>query len=191
MARTITENDRKFFGALGVKDPVCTVPQVTFGRAIDFSVTPVEGGSAGKSYALLPLPAGFFVTNVAVVQTGVCSADATVTVGPKSDASKTLATASVVDDTDGVEYPRVAAVSNVANGFLAAAAADTVCITVPQGKTLDMGGIEVFVTGIHTLADTYKAAPEDAEPWRDTLQTQDNVSGGQVDPRKYEGPAES
>lgn len=177
-------SDTTKFGALGFKDPGYTVPQVTFARSVDFEATPLETGK----YALLPIPAGFLVTSVAVVQKAACDDSVAVTV--KTDVSDTTLTSLQLvksNIVDGVETAVPAAINApVASGYIAST--DYVVIELPDSKKLAKGCVEVFVTGIRPLANTYVAAPDDTPAWRETLQTKDNVSGGQVDPRKYEGP---
>lgn len=180
MARTIVESDRKLFGALGMKDPVVTYPQITIGREIDFSQANVMHG---KSVPFMPIPAGFVITAIATIQTEKCNDDVSITLGAESSDAN-LVTVELKDDSPkGEAFHRNC--TPVANGFYTAA--DMLCIDGDSAKDITEGRLAVYLIGFQAFAEGVKTTPDNATHWRETLQTKDNVSGGQMDPRKFEG----
>ena len=162
-----------YFGGVGISDPVYTMNQRVIGREIDFAKSKIE---ASKYYPVLPIPAGFCVTHIALEQYGAADADVELTFAPKSDDTKaskftlgatTLCRSCLADD-------------------LFVSEADMLCV---GGTTsaVSSGKVAVYLIGFDTFGEGVETAPADTEAWRKQLQTTEqaetNVSGGQIDPR--------
>lgn len=191
-----------FFGAIGVDDPVCFMNQRTIGRSVDFSKVNVD---ENKNYPLIPIPKGFCLTHIAVEQVAPTDQDATVTFGAESDSGITVGGNFALKDlsSDAEALLRscqpaktVSAKDSAGTGTVAVPdaiffdKADMLCLKVPNGLTGDKlakGKINVYLIGFETFAEGTDSVPENMEDWRKKLQTADNVSGGQVDPREFEG----
>ena len=195
-----------FFGAVGVDDPVCFLHQRTFGRSVDFRKVNV---AENKNYPLIPIPKGFCLTNICVEQTEATDQDVTVTFGAESDSGITVGGNFALKDlsssaeallrdcqpakttsTKAKDEAGTGTVTIAVPGALFFDKADMLCLKVPDGLTGDKlakGKINVYLVGFETFAEGVDSVPEKTEDWRKKLQTTDNVSGGQVDPREFEG----
>lgn len=172
MALTVVEG---FFGAAGVSDPVCTMPEATIGREIDFSKANVE---KGKNYPLMPIPAGFVVTDVIVEQTVATDQNATLSL--KVASTGTAVVSDVAVKNDGALHRK--ATSLGANAVFAPVA-DMLCVCTPDTLTNDKiakGKIAVYLRGFCSFGEGVVSAPAGTEAWRKPLQTADNVSGGPI-----------
>ena len=166
------ETNKDIFGAVGVSDPSTFVPNIAFRREIDFSK--ISGGvKASLNYEFIPVPKGFVLTGISVDEIEKCDGSAnTVTVKAKGDSATVGAAVSVGGEN---------------NAFAAAAASkafvadDMLCIVM--AKDTKEGKIGVSIVGYCASEETFATAQ--CPVWRNSLQTVDNVSGGQMDPREH------
>jgi len=198
-----------FFGAIGVDDPVCTFPEVTIGRTVDFAKTNVD---ENKNYPILPIPAGFVITDIAVKQLEAADQDATIKFKVKSDEKQLGADIALKDLSSSAEslarycgsavntaegstlYAATSSAGSptqsfkvpaTASGYFASAA-DMLCLCTPSsltGDKLTKGKVAVYLRGFQAFAEGTVSAPAGTEAYRGMLQTQDNVSGGPINPR--------
>lgn len=207
-ARTV---ETGFFGALGVSNPVATLSDINRGRSVNFKKT---NAAENKTYPLIPIPAGMCITEIAVEQTEACDQDWNLTFGlASSDAIAVGGTFALTDDPTALLRSCQAAkiTANATDYYVATSSAgspttkvnlpttkeglfvsasDMLCLVMPDSLTNDKiakGKINVYVRGFMTFGESYTATPANTEDYRAKLQTQDNVSGGQLDPREFEG----
>lgn len=163
----VLTTDDTLFGAKGVSDPCLFFPYAAFRREIDFSKA---NAIAETDYSLIPVPKGFVLTGAAVSVIEACDGTSnTISLKVKSDSS-TIGTAVSVT-ADGAS-----ATATAAKAF---AADDMVCFNMAAATT--KGKVAVTLVGFFVDEETFATAPCPA--WRAQLQTTDNVSGGQLDPR--------
>ena len=158
--------DDTLFGARGVSDPCQFLPHAAFRREIDFSLA---NAKANINYSMVPVPKGFVLTGAAVEVVEPCDGTSnTLSLKVKGDSA-------VVVDGKSVATAGVG-VSTTAKAFTAD---DMLCIVMAANTT--KGKVAVTVSGFFLSEETYATAQCPA--WRAPLQTTDNVSGGQMDPR--------
>lgn len=162
--------DDTLFGAKGVSDPCLFFPHAAFRREIDFSKANALGGTDGPNYSLIPVPKGFVLTGAAVAVLEPCDGTSnTFSLKVKSDSADigsavAVTTAGTVGSTASVK---------------AFAADDMVCFKMAAATA--KGKVAVTLVGFFVDEETFATAPCPA--WRAQMQTTDNVSGGQLDPR--------
>lgn len=165
------ETNQNVFGAVGVTDPSTFVPNIAFRREIDFSKIK-DGVKASVNYEFIPVPKGFVMTGIVIDEIELCDGTEN-TVGVKTRENGTA-----VAENIGVGGANKAFSATAVNQ--AFAADDMLCIVM--GKNTNEGKIGVSVVGYCASEDTFATAQ--CPVWRKSLQTMDNVSGGQLDPRE-------
>lgn len=171
MSQLTTNTD--LFGALGVSDPAVFFPTIAYRREIDFSVA---NTAANTNYELLPIPKGFVAKAVVVEELEACDgASNSVTVAGKSNGTAFGSAVPVGGD----DLAFTAAAMNQAFS-----AGDILCFKTATATK--KGKVAISVVGYCTSEESLATA-QCPTVWRNTLQTQDNVSGGQIDKRKFEG----
>ena len=178
------------FGALGVEDPVSFTAHRTLGRVIDFAKVNL---AENKTFPILPIPKGMCITTIAVEQLIATDQDVTVTFGLASDSTKAVGGNFALKDLSATSEELLRSCQDAAsstNSGLFVNEADMLCLIVPDaltGDKLAKGKIAVYIDGFETFGEGFESVPSDTEAWRTKLQTQDNVSGGQIDKREFEG----
>lgn len=162
--------DTDIFGAVGVSDPSTFVPNIAFRREIDFSK--IDGGCTnGVNHEFIPVPKGFVLTGVVIEEMEKCDGTS-VAVKAKGDSAAIGSAVNVGGNTKA--FSAVALTK-------AFSADDMLCIVM--GSDATEGKIGVAIVGYCASEDTFATAQCPA--WRAPLQTMDNVSGGQMDPREH------
>ena len=165
----VLTTDTDIFGAVGVSDPSTFVPNIAFRREIDFSK--IDGGCKnGEIYEFIPVPKGFVLTGIVIEEMEKCDGTS-VAVKAKGD-SAAIGSVNVGGNTKA--FSAVALTK-------AFSADDMLCIVM--GADATEGKIGVAIVGYCASEDTFATAQCPA--WRAPLQTMDNVSGGQMDPREH------
>lgn len=165
------ETNKDIFGAVGVSDPSTFVPNIAFRREIDFSKISV-GVKASLNYEFIPVPNGFVMTGLVVDEMEKCDGeDNSITVKSRNDENSVASPVSVGGDDKAF---------SVASTPRAFAADDMLCIVM--AKDTKEGKIGVSIVGYCASEETFATAQ--CPVWRNSLQTADNVSGGQMDPRE-------
>ena len=183
--RTVEEG---FYGSAGMGDPMGSFTERTLRVAWDFGKKPVtqgaKTGGAVKAIPLLALPKGFCIDRVSVVQTKPMSAALSVTFGLASDDSKTVG-GTVALGASASALARSSAQAGSSGAGVFADAEDMLCMLVPVATgdtpaTFGEGAFDLCVHGFEAFAEGVGANPLGASAYRQTLQTQDNVSGGMM-----------
>ena len=167
------------FGALGVSDPVCAMPDATFGREIDFAKVNAD---QGKNYPIMPIPAGFVVTDVIVQQTVATDKAGAFALKLASDGTSVVADVSLVSGESDTPLLRKA-VALGDGAVFAESDADMLCLCAPAeiaGGKITEGKVAIYVRGFSAFSEGLVSAPAGTVAWRKPLQTDDNVSGGQM-----------
>ena len=168
----VLTTDTDIFGAVGVSDPSTFVPNIAFHREIDFSK--IDGGCTnGVNHEFIPVPKGFVMTGIVIEEMEKCDGT-NITVKAKGDSATIGAGAVAVGDGDGLAFYAGALTK-------AFSADDMLCIVM--GSDAKEGKIGVAIVGYCASEETFATAQCPA--WRAPLQTMDNVSGGQMDPREH------
>lgn len=176
---TITP-DNTLFGARGVSDPCEFGDHSGYVRDFDIEKIVAGGVTLGTSayYALMPVPANMKVDSISLVQhTAANAANAIALWAASKDpsASGAAADVSLTPSTTG------GAVQTTTT-WTTKSTADMLCLKFATAAPTK-GKFSVVVRG-HMTNDVDSLATTVCPPWRAKLQTTDNVSGGQLDPRE-------
>ncbi len=154
----------EFFGGLGCSNPEFFNPGIlAIRRKVNFGETPVTASSNNE---FLAIPACFVLTGVLCRELKKCGASTTIGVALKSDGTALKSGLSVGGTTLAYDFASSSKVC--ANG-------DMVYIT--PAAALSAGEFEVTILGYLPNFDS-KDNIALAVPYKDTLQTAENVSGG-------------
>lgn len=174
-ARTL---ETGYYGSVGMSDPLSSFEDVTLRVAWDFGKKEIP---ENKTIPLMQLPKGFLIERISVVQTGAVNAATTVTFGLASDS--TVAVGGNFALAASGALLRSSQDPDATNKTsLYVAADDILCLVVPDGITGDAlteGAFDVCLRGYRVFAEQLTANPLNVEVYRATLQTVNNVSGGQ------------
>lgn len=168
--------DTSVFGAPCSSDPGVFCPSMAFRREIDFSKIP-GGAVVGTNYEFIPVPKGFYVTACSVEEVESCDASAGVALQTKSAGTNLLGAGAIVGGDSKL--------FNVAIVNKAFPDDDMLCLSLSTNG-LKSGKVGFSIVGFFTSEESLATA-KCPTAWRVPLQTQDNVSGGQIDPRDYNG----
>ena len=124
--------DKTLFNANGVYDPEVFKTGVAIKRKINFELAKPTGST---NYEFLPLPPGFVLNGITVIETKKCSASSTITVKAKSDSA-----------TIGAEV-NVGSSSTLAHTFMKAVAATTAKDAAGTGTVTVPGAEKILVNG--------------------------------------------
>lgn len=188
--------EKGYFGSLGMSDPLSSFTERTIRVAWDFSKKNVP---ENKTIPLMRIPRGFCIDRISVVQTAVADQDVNLTFGLGSDNSVQIGgTFALSDDSNALlrsnqaaKITTTTAKDTAGTGTVTISTPDSVfvsgddvlCLIVPDGLTGDKiadGAFDLCVHGFETFAEASEVNPIDEEIYRQTLQVDDNVSGGQM-----------
>lgn len=171
----ITPNNT-LFGARGVSDPCEFGDHAGYVRDFDIEKIVAGGATLGTSayYALMPVPANMKVDSISLVQHTAANAANAIALYSKA-AGDSAAVVSLTPSTTG------GAVQTTAS-WTTSSTADMLCLKFATAAPTK-GKFSVVVRG-HMTNDVDSLATTVCPPWRASLQTTDNVSGGQLDPRE-------
>ena len=186
-----------YFGSVAMGDPEGSFVERTLAVSFDFGKKSL---AKGKTIPLIEIPKGFCIDRISVVQTKAANADQAVTFGLYSDDTKQVGGSfTLSDDAEALlrasQVPGTQTVNATVTGgttgetvtvpapaSMFCSDADVVCLILGNGESdvaLTAGAFDLCIHGFETFSEGVGGNVLARDGYRDSLQTVDNVSGGQ------------